>query len=432
MATCPTIDPQIGTAQTLIQAVNCTVEQSVASSYGALMGSGGSMKGALTAVLVIYVALIGYRFMLGRSSIQMGDLVPRMVMIGAILALTTSWTTYQTLVYSVLTDGPQDMVRSITQGKPGQDTIAVRVDRVSKNLNEVANTWGKGPLGAVATTGPQSSIAQAADAARQRAETNGAMSSPLIPNNTQSSAPNFLSWSAMLLILTSAGSIVIAKALLGLLLAIGPAFALFALFENTRGLALGWARASFFLAFVPLLSTLASLGMLSMLEPMTSGLMAETGRGVFSLNTAISIFIAVLVMTGMILLAVRVSAMMVAGWVVSFKNQMSSATASQAEVINTIHMQGYEAGTAQFQSNSTAQSAGNAPRVDQMVQSIERAQVYSAYTSAAQSDTRILTLSNLQNAGGSDDTSKRQVPALTGYTAPKTLISPLRPARSWS
>lgn len=59
MENCPTIDPQIGTAQTLIQSVNCYVETSVANSYGALMGPGGGLKGALTAALVIYVAVLG-------------------------------------------------------------------------------------------------------------------------------------------------------------------------------------------------------------------------------------------------------------------------------------------------------------------------------------------------------------------------------------
>ncbi|HEV7233156.1 MAG TPA: type IV secretion system protein, partial [Sphingorhabdus sp.] len=115
MPVCPTIDPQIGTAQTLIQSVNCYVETSVAQSYGALMGPGGGLKGALTAVLVIYVAIMGYRFMLGRARLAVGDLVPRMLLIGAIMALTTSWATYQTLVYDVLTDGPEEVTQMVTR-----------------------------------------------------------------------------------------------------------------------------------------------------------------------------------------------------------------------------------------------------------------------------------------------------------------------------
>ena len=299
MANCPTIDPAIGTAQTLIQAVNCYVETSVAGSYGALMGPGGGLKASLTAALVIYVAVMGYRFMLGRSRLSMGDLVPRMVLIGAILALTTSWVTYQTLVYDVLTDGPEELTQMVTRGQVPNRSVAERVDSVNKQLTDVANDWGKGPLGIVASIGPQSGIADAANAARAKAEAGGMSAIPAaaaVPmtasSNPFSSAPAYLSWSAMLLTLTAAGSIAITKALLGLLLAIGPAFALFALFDNTRGLAVGWARAALFLAFVPLLATLTSVAMLAMLEPMALRLSVDAARGVFSLNSALAIFIA--------------------------------------------------------------------------------------------------------------------------------------------
>ncbi|NJS14244.1 MAG: type IV secretion system protein, partial [Sphingopyxis sp.] len=168
MAYCPTIDPATGTAQTLIQSVNCYVETSVANSYGALMGPGGGLKGALTAALIIYVAILGYRFMLGRTQLSMGDLVPRMLLIGAVLALTTSWATYQTLVYDVLTDGPAEIAEMVTRGQAPNRSVAERVDRVSKQLTDVANDWGKGPLGIVAAVGPQSSIADAANAARRQ------------------------------------------------------------------------------------------------------------------------------------------------------------------------------------------------------------------------------------------------------------------------
>ena len=333
MANCPTIDPAIGTAQTLIQSVNCYVETSVAQSYGALMGPGGGLKGALTAALVIYVAIMGYRFILGRSRLSMGDLVPRMILIGAILALTTSWVTYQTLVYDVLTDGPEEITQMVSRGQVPNRSVAERVDRVSKQLTDVANDWGKGPLGIVAAAGPQSSIADAANAARAKAEAAGTnpvpatTSTPItVSSNPFSSAPNYLSWSAMLLTLTAAGSVAMSKALLGLLLALGPAFALFALFDNTRGLAVGWARAALFLAFVPLLATLTSVAMLAMLEPMALRLYLDAARGSFSLNSALAIFIAVLVMTGIALLAVRVAAMMVSAWVISLKDHMAAGS----------------------------------------------------------------------------------------------------------
>ncbi len=431
MPACPTIDPAIGTAQTLIASVNCYVETSVAQSYGALMGPGGAMKGALTAVLVIYVAILGYRFILGRASLQMGDLVPRMLLIGAILALTTSWITYQTLVYDVLTDGPEEIASMVTRGQPAQASVAERVDTVSKQLTDVANDWGKGPLGIVAPTGPQSSIADAANAARAKAEAAGmnplpapASTPTTIGANPFSSAPSYLGWSAMLLTLTAAGSIAITKALLGLLLALGPIFALFALFDNSRGLAVGWARAALFLAFVPLLATLTSLAMLAMLEPMAARLASDAARNVWSLNNALAIFVAVLVMTGIALLGIRVAAMMVSGWVISLKDGLRAPSADQASA--AIYAATGAAATGQ------AMSATHQPRLDQMVQAIERSNSVSVIAQNTRANPRLadMTAPNMQRHSGDTKASR-----ITPLGQPKTgaaLPSPLRPARAWS
>lgn len=429
MANCPTIDPQIGTAQTLIQSVNCYVETSVAQSYGALMGPGGGLKAALTAALVIYVAIMGYRFMLGRARLSIGDLVPRMLMIGAIMALTTSWVTYQTLVYDVLTDGPEEITQIVTGGQASGRSLAERVDVVSKQLTDVANDWGKGPLGIVAMAGPQSSIAEAANAARVKAEAGGVNPAPLAPaatatsGNPFSSAPNYLGWSAMLLTLTAAGSIAMSKALLGLLLAIGPLFALFALFENTRGLAVGWARAAVFLALVPLLATLTSLAMLAMLEPMALQLVRDSARGVFSLNNAMAVFIAVLVLTGIALLAIRVAAMMVSAWVVSLKGEAIPASVAAQ------HMLFETSGGAALSRTNTATGQ---PRLDQMVQAIERTTTVNNMQSFQRPDARLTAIGAPQLQRAVLETNPSRIGVVRPARDQSPLVSPLRPARSWS
>jgi type IV secretion system protein VirB6 len=438
MANCPTIDPAIGTAQTLIQSVNCYVESSVAQSYGALMGPGGGMKSAVTAALVIYVAILGYRFILGRSSFAMGELVPRMLLIGSILALTTSWGTYQTLVYDVLTDGPEEITQMVTRGKAPDASVAVRVDRVSKQLTDVANDWGTkksgtGPLGIVAPAGPQSSIADAANAARAKADAAGvnpitaAGSTPtIISSNPFSSGPNYLSWSAMLLTLTAAGSVAIAKAMLGLLLALGPIFALFALFDNMRGLAVGWARSAVFLALVPMLATLTSLAMLAMLEPMAQQLQNDAAIGSYSLNSALAIFTAVLVMTGIALLCVRVSSMMVSSWVITLKNHMAASVEGARYNMAEIHGMAGDTGAATGGNANT-----NQPRIDQIVQSIERANSVNIMQQAPRNDTRLIDLSAPQPQRTSNEETSRSARNMLPAVKLSDFSSPLRPARSW-
>jgi type IV secretion system protein VirB6 len=323
----------------------------------------------------------------------------------------------------------------VTRGQATDRSVAERVDRVSKQLTDVANEWGEGPLGIVASVGPQSSIAEAANAARARAEAAGTNPAPAattppqmaVSSNPFSSAPNYLSWSAMLLTLTAAGSVAITKALLGLLLALGPAFALFALFDNTRGLAVGWARAALFLAFVPLLATLTSLAMLAMLEPMALRLASDAARGVFSLNSALAIFIAVLVMTGIALLAVRVAAMMVSGWVISLKDQMATGNGafghgpsdSYGGVGGASAMAGGMSGIAQ-------------PRLDQMVQAIERTNSFNTMQQLQRPDTRLLEMSAPQPQRAANDASTQRVSALLPGKSMAAISSPLRPARSWS
>jgi type IV secretion system protein VirB6 len=364
----------------------------------------------------------------------MGDLVPRMLLIGALLALTTSWATYQTLVYDVLTDGPEEITEMVTRGQTPARNVAERVDIVSKRLTDVANVWGKGAQGIVGPVAPQSSIAQAAIAARARAEAAGSNPLPattaaapaIISGNPISSAPNYLSWSAMLLTLTAAGSIAITKALLGLLLALGPAFALFALFESTRGLAVGWARAALFLAFVPLLATLTSLAMLAMLEPMALRLANDAARGIFSLNNALAIFIAVLVMTGIALLAVRVAGMMVSGWVVSLKDHFADRSHGNVGTAFAQIPFGVETG-AQRRIN-----AMNQPRVDQLVQAIERSNAHNRMPSLQHIDTRMLDIGTQQVRRSPEGQASRRISGLLQASKPAAVLSPLRPARSWS
>lgn len=225
----------------------------------------------------------------------------------------------------------------------------------------------------------------------------------------------------MLLTLTAAGSIAITKALLGLLLALGPAFALFALFDNTRGLAVGWARAALFLAFVPLLATLTSLAMLAMLEPMALRLVSDAARNSYSLNNALAIFIAVLVMTGIALLAVRVAAMMVSGWAMSLKDHMAGLGTANGpvEIHGGLAMSGAFASTDQ-------------PRLDQMVQAIERTNSFKTVQSMQRTDTRLMDMSAPQLQRPVNETSSTRVSALSPANKLAQLASPLRPARSWS
>ena len=69
------------------------------------------------------------------------------------------------------------------------------------------------------------------------------------------------------MLFTTLGVVLAAKIVLGLLLALGPVFVAFLLFDSTRGVFEGWLRAALAFAFMPLFATLALVLQLTLLEP---------------------------------------------------------------------------------------------------------------------------------------------------------------------
>ena len=74
---------------------------------------------ALTALLTIYVALIGYRMLFASGGARLSDGPGIALKIGAILALVTSWATFQTLVFDVAAQAPLEIAAPDRRAVPG-------------------------------------------------------------------------------------------------------------------------------------------------------------------------------------------------------------------------------------------------------------------------------------------------------------------------
>lgn len=315
MAACIAPNPGAGPAETMVGTVDCFMQSTVQSAYANLVGPGSNFGYALTIALTLYVAIVGFRLILGRSSLSMGDMVPRMLLIGALLAITSSWATYQTLVYDVLTGGPEDVAAMVIPSSSQQAGLTARVDTLSTRMVELADAWTEfdarvglqdaSPLPAAMPTAPATPAAAAPSAT---------LGVPAFMGPRDSLGPNMLLLSALLLVLGSAGVLVLAKIILGLLLALGPAFAAFALFGATRGLALGWARAAFMMALVPLLAMMTSAGAVALLEPLLTDMIVAAGQGIFSLRSALTILAVVILMVAVSVQLLRVGRTIVGGW----------------------------------------------------------------------------------------------------------------------
>jgi type IV secretion system protein VirB6 len=319
MDACAPINPAAGSAETMVNTVDCYVQSSVQAGYASLLGPGSMFSTALTIALTLYVAFVGYRLIFGRAGLSMGDMVPRMVVIGAVLALSSNWATYQVLVYDVLTDGPQEIASAITPGADKAD-LNERVDMLSGLMVDLADAWTEFDARPQVTM-----VGAAAPEPEALPATATGITAMVAPRD--SLGPNMLLVSALLLVLASAGVLVIAKIILGLLLLLGPIFAILALFAGTRGLTLGWGRAAVMMALVPLMATITTAGTVALLEPILTEMVVAAGEGIFSLRSALTILVILLVMVAVSVQLVRIGRTIVGGWAIGFGRAGAAAPA---------------------------------------------------------------------------------------------------------
>ena len=315
MPSCIALNPAAGSAETMVNAVDCYIQSTVQAGYANLLGQGSVFSVALTIALTIYVAIIGYRLIFGRSSLSVGEMMPRMIMIGAVLALTSNWATYQVLVYDVLTDGPQEIVRAINPADGDARGITERIDVLSGRMVDLADAWTEFDARPEQML-PGDATALAPDALPATVSGITAFVTP-----KDSLGPNMLLFSALLLVLASAGVLVVAKIILGLLLMLGPIFAVLGLFASTRGLTLGWGRAAVLMALVPVMAMMTSAGAVAVLEPVLTQMYVSAGQGVFSLRAALTILVIVLIMVAVSVQLFRIGRTIVSGWTLSFGQQ---------------------------------------------------------------------------------------------------------------
>ena len=69
----------------------------------------------LTSLLTIYVALIGYRLLLGQA-FDLRNAVLAALRLGIVIALATSWPTFETLIYRVSIEGPAEIAAVAVTG----------------------------------------------------------------------------------------------------------------------------------------------------------------------------------------------------------------------------------------------------------------------------------------------------------------------------
>lgn len=235
--------------------IDCQAQILGSGAWAALAAPGSTLGIVLTGFLTITIALIGYNLLLG-SAFTVRGVTVAFVKIGAVFALATSWPAYRTLVYDLVTYGPGQLVREIgpRAGVVGSDgTLVQRLDLADRSLVQLSILGA----GYVPST-PETQVPPA----------------PFVGFDSFA-----LGGSRILFLLSAIAGLSIVRIVTGLMLAFGPFFIAFLLFDGTRGLFEGWVRVLAGAA-IGAVSTSIVLGLeLGLLEPWLSNVLARRMSG---------------------------------------------------------------------------------------------------------------------------------------------------------
>lgn len=258
----------------VLRSVDCETGRVTQLAFERIFGIHGALGFALTALLSIYVALLAVSLLTGRSTMRLSLLTPRALTIGLVLTFATSWVAYQQVVWNLAAGAP-DQIAGIMIGSHGSAVhlFAAQLDKIFAAIVDAAKA-----ASAAATTGP--------------AHQDGPF------------APVDLLWlSAMLLLLGTAGVLIVARIALAAMLAIGPLFIVLALFEGLRGLFEGWLKGVILFAVMPLLTVLVGGGALMLLNPMMQSL--ALSQDTVSMQVALGVFMGACIYTALMLMAIK-------------------------------------------------------------------------------------------------------------------------------
>ena len=260
-------------ARDVLASADCLIASQVHDGYATLLAPGGVFATSLTTALTIYVAIFGFRLMLGLTSLTLGELVPHFVKIGIVFALVTSWPSYQTLVFDTLFHGPEEVADIIVEqatgpGAPVGNVLAALQEVFTRLTDAAGDAWGQ--------TAPVAVHAAAAVPLVPAGATGAAPLTPTPPVLPALGAPQFVAallWtSALVMMAASVGVLLVVRIVLAMLLLLGPVFVALALFRATRGLAEGWLRVTVKFALVPLFALPLIAVVVAVLGPLVAEL----------------------------------------------------------------------------------------------------------------------------------------------------------------
>jgi type IV secretion system protein VirB6 len=270
-----------GLAGQLLTDADCYAFGLVERGYNALAAPGGPVAAGLNGLLVLAVAFFGYRLLLGRG-LLLSDAVSLAVKIGVVLAIATSWASWQALAYDLFAHAPTRVASEVLAGVNARDPI--------EQLQSALDGLESASLGY---------------------RTRAGIASPLIGGPAASAMT--LNMSSLVLAQSIVGTLVVARVILSILLAIAPVMAGFILFDATRGVAGGWLVAMATAALAPLFVLTTAAIEFAILLPLIARNLAEQAQGRFEPASVTPVGLVVLVFAAAMLASVYAGARIASG-----------------------------------------------------------------------------------------------------------------------
>jgi type IV secretion system protein VirB6 len=129
--------------------------------------------------------------------------------------------------------------------------------------------------------------------------------------------------STLLLMLCTAGLVLVVKVVMAVLLALGPLFIVFALFDGTRGLFEGWLKTSIAFALAPLLIVIGGVGAITILAPISDALLDDPAGLSTDLKPVFMLFMGTLIYAATLLALFWTAMSLVRHWRTPFSQMMT-------------------------------------------------------------------------------------------------------------
>lgn len=238
--------------------IDCQARSIGSYGYEALADPASSTSILLSGALTLFVALFGFRLILGRPTLP-GDLVHQFMKVAIVLLMATSWPAWRILAYDVVLDGPTEIAQMIggRSGLPNDsDNLRARLQGVDDGLVALTR-WGTGRMPEPDASG---SMLESFRGIALADETG-------------------LGWGRLVFLVGAIGPYAALSLTAGLLLALAPLMAGLLLFGGTIGIFLGWIRALTCCAFGSLALYIVQRVEVAVLEPWLTDLIAQRSSG---------------------------------------------------------------------------------------------------------------------------------------------------------